>query len=154
LGATLEEPRLLERDAELDGIRAAVERAVAGEGGLVVVEGPAGIGKSRLLAASRRAAGAHGMAALAARGGELERDFAYGVVRQLLERPLLDAPEDERRALLSGAARLAEPALGLGLGLAADDPAPAGPGGDVSFAAAHGLYWLVSNLAVREPLLL
>lgn len=91
---------------------------------------------------------------LRARGGELERDFAYGVVRQLLERAVLGAPEAERNALLDGAAALSAPVLGIG---DADDDAgaqPSGPGDDASFAAAHGLYWLVSNLAAQGPLAL
>ena len=44
---------LLERDRELAPLDALVDGAAAGEAGLVVVEGPAGIGKSRLLAAAR-----------------------------------------------------------------------------------------------------
>jgi predicted ATPase len=47
---------LLERGRELDELDAQVERAVAGHGSLVVVEGPAGIGKSRLLAEARHRA--------------------------------------------------------------------------------------------------
>ena len=43
---------LLERDAELGAIGAAVERARSGRGGVLVVEGVAGIGKSSLLAAA------------------------------------------------------------------------------------------------------
>jgi DNA-binding CsgD family transcriptional regulator/tetratricopeptide (TPR) repeat protein len=42
--------RLLERDAQLDGLRAALERARRGAGSVVLVSGEAGIGKSSLLA--------------------------------------------------------------------------------------------------------
>ncbi len=112
------EGALAERDEELSRLEAALSRAEAGEGGLVVVEGPAGIGKSRLLAAARGMAGARELRTLRARGGELERDFAYGVVRQLFERELLDLPEAERAEVLSGAARHAAPALGIGSELA------------------------------------
>jgi ATP/maltotriose-dependent transcriptional regulator MalT len=41
---------LLERGPELEELDSRIERAAAGQGGLVVVEGPAGIGKSRLIA--------------------------------------------------------------------------------------------------------
>ncbi len=43
---------LLEREAELAALWGLVERAVAGSGGLAVIEGPAGIGKTRLLRAA------------------------------------------------------------------------------------------------------
>ena len=56
----------------------------AGVGGAVVFEGPAGIGKSSLLAAARTVAAAE-MRVLSARGGELERELPFGIVRQLLE---------------------------------------------------------------------
>jgi len=50
--------RLLERDAHLDGLRAALERARRGRGSSVLVSGEAGIGKSSLLAEfADRAAG-------------------------------------------------------------------------------------------------
>ena len=76
---------------------------------------------------------------LHARGGELERDFPFGVVRQLLETRVALAPAGERAALLDGAAaRAAEP---LGLAPAQQDD------GEASFAALHGLYWLLVNLA-------
>jgi len=70
-------------------------------------------------------------------------------VRQLLERRLHEATAQERAALLGGAAQLAAPAVGM----AGEEDPPAG-GGDVSFAVAHGLYWLVSNLAERAPLMI
>ena len=49
----------------------------------MVVEGAAGIGKTRLVAEARRRAESTGMRTLSARGSELERAFAFGVVRQL-----------------------------------------------------------------------
>jgi len=73
---------LVERDAELSVLAAAAEQAAAGEGRLVVVEGPAGIGKTRLLRAVRADAAAAGkVRVLAARGTELEAHIAFGLVR-------------------------------------------------------------------------
>src|SRR5688500_16138587 len=100
---------LLEREAELAELQAAVEAACAGTGRLVFVEGPAGIGKTRLVHAVRERAEAAGMRVLAARGSELERDFAFGVVRQLFE-PAVRAA-DER--LLAGTARPAAAVFGV-----------------------------------------
>ena len=81
---------MLERDSELALLDAGVSMALAGSGGIVVVQGPAGIGKSRILAAVGEPARGESILVLRARGGELERDFAFGVVRQLFE-PVLSA---------------------------------------------------------------
>lgn len=59
---------LLERGAELEELASAVADAVAGHGGLVVVEGPAGNGKSALLGAAVDEAEAAGLHVLRARG--------------------------------------------------------------------------------------
>jgi len=64
--------------------------ALDGRAALAFVEGPAGIGGSRLLAATRERGEAEGFRVLAARGSDLERDFPFGVVRQLFEPALAD----------------------------------------------------------------
>jgi DNA-binding CsgD family transcriptional regulator len=140
--------QLVEREMELEIIRAAVQSASAGVGRLVVIEGPAGIGKTRLLRAAREGADGAAMHVLHARGAELEREFPYGLARQLFEQTLADAPYEDRRALMSGAAKTLEPLLAQGESL----PLPAL--GDSSFPILHGLYWLTANLAERHPLLL
>lgn len=81
---------LLERDAELRVLEAAVTRAGAGEGSVVVVRGGAGIGKTALLRRLADLASATGMRVLSARGTELERPFPFGVARQLFERVAAD----------------------------------------------------------------
>jgi hypothetical protein len=89
------------------------------------------------------------MLALRARGGELERDFAYGVVRQLLEPALRDAGPDGTAELLSGAAALARPLLST------HAPSEAAPiARDHAYAVLHALYWLCANLSARTPMLL
>ena len=143
---------LLERDGELARIDSALAEARAGRGTFVVIEGPAGIGKTALLAAARTAAAADGMRVLRARGTELERDFAFGVVRQLFEPPLAVATESVREDLLHAAAGLAAGLLGLP-GAPIPDRARAS-GVDPSFAILHGLYWLAANLAASGPLCL
>lgn len=140
---------LLEREGELGRIDAALDEAHAGRGRVVLIEGPAGIGKTRLLEALRARAGEHGFAVQRARASELDRDFPLGVVRQLFEPLLAGAGTgDERRAaLLAGAAGLVAPLLGAGEG---EPPAAA----DASVAHLHGLYWLVANLADEGPAVL
>ncbi len=76
---------LFERDDELGAIAAALARLAAGEGGVLAFEGPAGIGKTRLLGVLRERALAAGADVLDARAGVLEREFGFGVVRQLFE---------------------------------------------------------------------
>jgi hypothetical protein len=137
-------PLLLERDAELAQLDALLEQAYAGSGSVVTITGPAGIGKTELLAAVHRIARERGFRALRTRGRELEADMAFSVVRQLLEQPVLSASPSERRRLLSGPAQAGAGPLGLAAG---DSPAS-------EFAAVHGLYWLSVNLADRKPLLL
>ena len=109
-----------------------------------MVEGPAGIGKSRLLAATREAAEGAGFRVLAARGSDLERELPFGIVRQLFD-PLLVDPDDRARWLsgpAQSAARVFEPP---------DDGAASS---DVSYGALYGLFWVTANLAADGPLLL
>ncbi|HZO04773.1 MAG TPA: AAA family ATPase [Solirubrobacterales bacterium] len=135
---------LLDREPEIQELDARVEAALAGEGSLAVIEGPAGIGKSRLLAEARRRAG-RSMRVLSARGGELEGEFPFGVVRQLFDPELTD-PE-RREQLLAGAAAPAAAIFGA--------PEPGDEGGQgASFASLHGAFWLVMELAEERPLLL
>jgi hypothetical protein len=148
-GATVTGP-LLERSGELARIESALTEARSGSGTFVVIEGPAGIGKTSLLAATRAAALENGMRVLRARATELEREFAFGVVRQLFEPALVDASDAERAELLEGAAGVAAGLLGLG-GRAIVD-VRRGSEVDHSFAILHGLYWLCANLAVVGPL--
>ena len=126
---------MLERESELAELRGRIEDAAGGRGSVVVIEGPAGIGKTTLLEAARRAAGER-MQVLAARAGRLERELSWNVVRELFGRVVRSAPEK----LLTGAAALAAPALGFG--------------GESEAGALHGLYWLTSDLAAQMPLML
>ena len=128
------------RSEELARIESALAEARAGRGMFVVIEGPAGIGKTALLAAARTAAADSGMRVLRSRGTELEREFAFGVVRQLFESPLAEASELERADLLQGAAGVAAGLLGLRGAPATDGPPSSVV--DPSFAIVHGLYWL------------
>src|SRR5512132_2152077 len=136
---------LLERSEELARIESALADARTGRGRFVVVEGPAGIGKTALLAAVRTVAAEDGMRVLRSRATEMETNFGFGVVRQLFERPLAEASEPERADLLQGAAGVAAGLLGLPGAPPAD--APPSSGVDPSFAILHGLYWLCANLA-------
>ena len=84
-----------------------VASTAGGAGSAVLVEGPAGIGKTALLEASRRLAAEHDVHVLAARGSELESGFGGGLARQLFEPVVARAAPEGREALVSGAAELA-----------------------------------------------
>jgi predicted ATPase len=107
---------------------------------VLVIQGAAGIGKSAPVRVLCEHATEQRLQLLTARGSELERDFGFGLVRQLLETRVVRAGESERAELLAGPAGLAAPVLGLGGGGVGD-----------SFAASRGLYWLLANLAVGGP---
>ncbi|MCU1615577.1 MAG: regulator, partial [Frankiales bacterium] len=135
---------LVERQRELAQLDACIEQAGAGAGSLAVVEGPAGIGKSRLLTEIRRRAAERNVRVLYARASQLEQEFSFGVVRQLFE-PLIVDP-DRRSQLLRGAAQTAVPVFDLA--------SPTGTGDDSAFAMLHGLYWLTVNLVADGPTVL
>ena len=140
---------LLERDPEVQVIADALDAARGGDGRLVLVEAPAGLGKSSLLDAARVRARERSFEVLAARGRELEREFPFGVARQLFEGRLQASRAAERRRLLQGSAGLAAELLGL-------EPPAAGerPGEGSPYPLLHGLHWLAANLAEQTPLLL
>ena len=141
---------LLEREAQVAALEALAGAARSGGGRFAVIEGSAGIGKTRLLAEARAIAGAAGMRVLAARGGEFEGEFAYGIVRQLFEPLLASAAPELRAELLAGPAALMEPLFGAPQPAASEDAPPA----EGSFAILHGLYWLAANVALHQPSLL
>lgn len=133
---------LLEREAELARIDGLLADAREGAGGVLILEGPAGAGKTRLLQAALDAAGS-GFTVAVAHAGELERSFAYGVVRQLLEPLVAALPPAERRGAFAGPASLAASVIDdVTIGEA--DPGP----------VRHGLYHLALTLARGRPLLI
>ena len=142
--------RLLERGDELQRFVSAIALAKVDNGQVVTLEGSAGIGKTRLLRAAMELAAASGVVVVSARGGQMESEFAFGVVRQLFEPVLAAAETGEREALLDGSAAPAAWVVGVTSPAGEDET----PGGDRGFATLHGLYWLTANLAGHAPLLM
>ena len=135
---------LVEREGELQELDRLVQGALDGQAMLALVEGPAGIGKSRLLTATREKAAAAGFRVLNARGSDLERELPFGIVRQLFEPVLVDL--GQRRRWLSGPAQPAARVFG--------PPDDEDQFGDVSFGILYGLFWLTANIAADGPLAL
>ena len=129
--------RLLEREVEMAAVSGLLARARLGVGGVVVLEGPAGIGKTALLDHAAVAAG--GVRVLRATGGELEGEYAFGFVRELLA-PLQRASPEALRRSLAGPAAAAAAVFGDARGAAADVA-----------AVVFGLYWLFVAIAEAGP---
>ncbi|MET0132367.1 MAG: AAA family ATPase [Kibdelosporangium sp.] len=135
----------MERDTELAALRRSFAEMASGTGGVVVLDGAAGLGKTALLRQARDLAGGAGLTVLSARGAELERDFAFGVVRQLLE-PALPRDAAERAALFTGAARATIRLFDADV--LADEP----PGS--LYPLLNGLYWLLVTMSERAALVI
>ena len=139
---------LLERQRELAELGSALTEARQGRGQVVLIEASAGLGKTSLLRVACQTAAAAGFTCLRARASELERDFAFGCVRQLLEPAVARISDADRNRLFEGAAALSKP---LFAPTGAPQPSLSG---DSSFRMLHGLYWLLSNLADEGPVAL
>lgn len=145
-GASANSVTLLERTSELALLDEAIAATAAGMPRVILIEGPAGIGKTALLRAARHGADLAGLQVLAARGGELERELSLGVGRQLFEPLLVRASPAERADLL------AQPATAVGRLFGLD-----GTDGDASadeYESHNALYWLCARLAERSPVML
>ncbi|KUN80458.1 ATP-binding protein [Streptomyces griseoruber] len=140
---------LWERDDEIAGIARAVDALCAdrsSSGHLLVLRGEAGVGKTALLAETRRIAEDRGCAVWSARGGETLRSVPFNVVRQLLQPALLSLLPEEAREYLGDWYDIAGPALGI----AEPGDGPADPQ-----HVCDGLVAAVSRLATRcYPLVL
>lgn len=124
---------LLERDQVLAAQARLIDSACAGAGGCLILEATAGLGKTAVLVRAADHARAAGATVLQARGGELEQDLPWGVVRDLLARAA--------RTCAVGPAGAA--ALGTGPSAAGDD-----------LAALHALTELCADLADAGPVVL
>jgi DNA-binding CsgD family transcriptional regulator len=126
---------LLERESELALIERRLERLRVGDGGRLLIEGPAGIGKSALIAAACARAAARGVRVIACEAREIERQVAFAVTDELLGP---DAPERAATADPgSVAAHLAQSVLEL----AGEAPVLVVVD-DVQWADAPSLRWL------------
>jgi DNA-binding CsgD family transcriptional regulator len=135
---------LLQRDAELTALSRQLGQVCGGAGRVILVEGPAGIGKSSLLAELADSARSSGMRTLRAWASPLEQDAGWGIARQLFA-PVRGGGEWD--GLTVGAAALARRALDAH----GDEPVR---GGDAMHAATHGLTWLACGLAEHGPMLM
>jgi tetratricopeptide (TPR) repeat protein len=107
---------LWERDDEVAAVAQAIDALCADQsssGSLLVFRGEAGLGKTALLAETRRMAERRGCAVWSARGGETLRSVPFNVVRQLLQPALVSLMPEEAREYLGDWYDIAGPALGV-----------------------------------------
>lgn len=133
---------LHEREREIALLEQAIIDAKASESRLVLIEGQAGIGKSRLLLEMRRMAEAAGFATVVARGYEFERDYAFGMLRQLIGNAQRDVGDNEVRSNADAADELMA-AFGSDEGEVAN-----------TFSIFEGCYWATVRAAESVPILI
>ncbi|MEU1946717.1 ATP-binding protein [Streptomyces sp. NPDC020125] len=139
---------LVGRAAELAALTAHAEAAYNGRSGLVVLSGPAGIGKTSLLRAFLDSDVCRKMTVLHGTCGEVVAGAGYSGVRALFGGLGLSAEDAQDSPLLRGSARRALPAL-------SPHPGEEGPPTAASvYPVLHGLYWLAANLMAQGPLVL
>ena len=80
MGTLTPAPRILGREAEIRALGESLDRVASGRPVVVLIEGEAGIGKTRLLAEALREAHGRGMQVVAGRAEELERTRPFGLV--------------------------------------------------------------------------
>ncbi|MEU9376241.1 AAA family ATPase [Streptomyces sp. NPDC048255] len=137
---------MVEREAELATVDEALDQLGGpgpGPGGaLLAFSGPAGLGKTTLLAEVRRRARTRSCTVLTARGGEQEQNQPFHVARQLIQPQLAGTSEEELRAALGSWYTIVGPALGL---CAPEQGAPPDPQG-----LRDGLDWVLTHLVVKR----
>ncbi len=130
---------LAERETELGVLQEALGRARAGAGSVVLIEAPAGHGKSSLIHAGAALAEASGVEVLSARGSEAELGFPFGVAIQLLEDRFRTLHPAERESVIEGPAQRGADLLDGGRrGSLSESPE--------GYAEIRGLFWLLRNL--------
>jgi DNA-binding CsgD family transcriptional regulator/tetratricopeptide (TPR) repeat protein len=137
-------PRTCGREAEIKALGEALDRVAAGGPAIVLVEGEAGIGKTRLLAEALEDARGRGMRVAAGRAEELERTRPFGVLAAMFG--CTRSSPDPRRAVIAGL--LAAPGAGeQGPITVTSDPG-------LRFRVVDAFTDLVEELALDGPLFL
>ncbi|MFF4313152.1 ATP-binding protein [Streptomyces sp. NPDC001507] len=107
---------LWEREEEIAAVTEALDLLCADRstaGNLLVIRGEAGLGKTALLAETRRIAERRGCTVWSTRGVETLRSVPFHVVRQLLQPALVSLLPEEAREYLGDWYEIAGPALGI-----------------------------------------
>jgi DNA-binding CsgD family transcriptional regulator len=164
--APIEGGGLLERDEALRTLAGALGSARSGAGAFVLIEGHAGMGKTRLVDAALEQADSIGIAALRITCAELERNLSFGIAERLVKALLAELPARRRTALLRKAPALVRPLIEDGGAArtaarqpaaiephAPDDKPPPSAGDAATLAQAHGLFTVTAEALEAAPAL-
>jgi len=144
MGTLAPVPRTCGREAEIKALGEALGRVASGGPAIVLVEGEAGIGKTRLLAEVLEDARGRGIRVAAGRAEELERTRPFGVLAAAFG--CTRSSPDPRRAAIAGL--LAAPAAGgQGPITVTSDPG-------LRFRVVDAFTDLVEELALSGPLVI
>jgi DNA-binding CsgD family transcriptional regulator len=144
MGAVAPVARICGREAEIQALGEALGRVATGGPAIVLVEGEAGIGKTRLLAKALEDARGRGMQVAAGRAEELERTRPFGVLAAAFG--CARSAPDPRRAAIAGL--LASQGAGdLGPITVTSDPG-------LRFRVVDAFADLVEELALGGPLMI
>jgi DNA-binding CsgD family transcriptional regulator len=138
---------LVGREAHLGTLAAGAAAARAGQPQLIVLDGPAGVGKTSLLRAALDGGPCDGMTVLYGACRAIDSGSGYSGVRALFGPLNLTARRSRASSLLVGSARRALPAL-------APDRVDGDTASGATYPALNGLYWLAANLMADRPLVL
>jgi hypothetical protein len=141
---------LVGRSAELTRVRAVVDLVAGGQGRMLLLAGPAGIGKSRLLEEATALAGDRGFVMLRGGARVLGRGLAYAPILEAFGPYLRALPPGQRVRLLDGLADLGRLFADLHL-------PPTGPLGDPALERTRlfeAVARLLARMAERAPVVL
>src|SRR5215217_4693691 len=99
MGMSAPAPRTLGREAEARALVEALDRVASGASAIVLIEGEAGIGKTRLLQDALQDARARGMQVVAGQAVELERTRPFGLLTAAFG--CVSTSPDQRRVAIS-----------------------------------------------------
>jgi DNA-binding CsgD family transcriptional regulator/tetratricopeptide (TPR) repeat protein len=144
MSGTSPEPTLRGRDDEVGRLGSALDGAVAGRLSVVMIEGEAGIGKTRLLAHALQAARDRDFQVASAKAEEMEQNRPFGVMAAALG--CARGAADPRRAVIGDLISAHDSRDRPGLTVSSD------PG--LQFRVVDALCDLVESLALDRPLVL
>jgi predicted ATPase len=144
MGTLAPVPRIHGREAEMRAISEALDHAASGRPAIVLIEGEAGIGKSRLLTEALAAARERGLQIATGGAEELEQSRPFGIMAAIFG---CGSPSpDPRRAAIAG--------LLASQGAGEQGPVTVTSDPGLRFRAVDAFTDLVEDLALAGPLLL